>query len=100
MRRRIVGVVVAGAAGLTLGLLPVTSASAHDGGWGGRSDSRYSDHWYDDDCGGGGNGRWNDHHRNYDDDWGRWDNANWGHGGWYDDGYDGRYYYDDRGGWR
>lgn len=86
MRRRIVGAVVAGAAGLTLGLLPVANASAHDGGWDSRSDYRHSHNW-DDDCGGyGGNGHWNDHdHGWYDSD----------RAGWYHDDWD-----DDWGGWR
>ncbi|EFL14781.1 hypothetical protein [Streptomyces sp. C] len=85
MRRRIVGAVVAGAAGLTLGLLPAANASAHDGGWDSRSDYRHSNHWDDDDC--GGNGRWSDHDHGWNDsDWGRWDNADWhDHGGWNDD---------------
>ncbi|MEU8465270.1 hypothetical protein [Streptomyces sp. NPDC029003] len=96
MRRRIIGVVVAGAAGLTLGLLPLTSASAHDhgGGWDHRSDyshSRWANdswndswnrhgNWNDDDCG-NGHGNWNDN------DWGGWHNSSWHHDG-------------DRGGWR
>ncbi|MFG2620342.1 hypothetical protein ACGFXC_22290 [Streptomyces sp. NPDC048507] len=98
MRRRIIGVVVAGAAGLTLGLLPLTSASAHDhgSGWDHRSDYSHSrwandswndswhgswnNSWNDDDCG-NGHGNWNDN------DWGGWHNSSWHHDG-------------DRGGWR
>ncbi|MEV7545884.1 hypothetical protein [Streptomyces sp. NPDC089915] len=90
MRRRIIGAVVAGGAGLTLALLPLSSASAHDhggnwnGDWNRSSHSRWADNWDDDDdCGGNGNNwrhnsNWNDH------DWGRWDNANWNGdwGGW------------------
>ncbi|GLV97373.1 hypothetical protein Slala05_10050 [Streptomyces lavendulae subsp. lavendulae] len=87
MRRRIIGVVVAGAAGLTLGLLPLTSASAHDhsGGWDSRGSHARWNHndwgngnWNDDDC--GGNGHWNDN------DWGSRYDSGWNHdgdwGGW------------------
>jgi hypothetical protein len=77
MRRRIIGAVVAGAAGLALGLLPLTSASAHDhdGGWDRSGNSRWAhNNWNDDDdC---GHGNWND------SDWGSWHNSGWHDNDW------------------
>ncbi|MFJ8211616.1 hypothetical protein [Streptomyces sp. NPDC096033] len=86
MRRRIIGAAVAGAAGVTLALLPLSSASAHDhdGNWNRSSHSRWANNWDDDDDCGNGNWRsgWH-HHDRGDHDWGRWDNANWNDwGGW------------------
>ncbi|MFF4641694.1 hypothetical protein [Streptomyces sp. NPDC001389] len=85
MRRRIIGAAVAGAAGITLALLPLSSASAHDhdGNWDRSGHSRWVDNW-DDDDGCGNNGHWR-HHGNWGNhDWSRWDNANWDGdwGGW------------------
>ncbi|MET9610625.1 hypothetical protein ABZZ17_37035 [Streptomyces sp. NPDC006512] len=78
MRRRIIATVIAGAAGLSLGLLPAASASAAVTGGGG---------------GGGGGGGWCD--SRYDDccdrDW----NNRWcaqGVGGWYDPNWRDNYY--------
>lgn len=84
MRRRIIGAAVAGAAGITLALLPLSSASAHDhdGNWDRSGHSRWANNWDDDDC--GNNGHWR-HHGNWGNhDWSRWDNANWDGdwGGW------------------
>ncbi|MBW5483768.1 hypothetical protein [Streptomyces bambusae] len=85
MRRRIAAAVVAGAAGLVLGLTPVGSASATvaGDGWDGHGCSAS---WRDDR-----HGCWDD-----DDDWGRggnghhWDHANWrGGDGWDHDDHDG-----------
>ncbi|MEU3313531.1 hypothetical protein ABZ743_12815 [Streptomyces sp. NPDC006662] len=84
MRRRIIGALVAGAAGTTLALLPLSSASAHDHdgnnwNWNHSSHSRWVNNWDDDDDCGNSHGNWHHH-----GDWGRWDNANWSDdwGGW------------------
>ncbi|MFI5617375.1 hypothetical protein [Streptomyces sp. NPDC051567] len=98
MRRRIVATVIAGAAGITLGLLPAGSAFASDGPWhgSGYSQSRY--HSHGDDCCGDNSG-WNDRHSGcwYDDGWydsgwndccgnSGWNDPNWHHSGWDDSG--------------
>ncbi|MFF3020714.1 hypothetical protein [Streptomyces sp. NPDC057939] len=118
MRRRIIATVVAGAAGLTMGLLPVGSASAAvtgggggGGGGGGWCDSRHDDccdrNWDSRYCGQGVGGwyepDWRDNDRYYNSNY---YDANW-RGNWNPhyyggDGDRGYYYYDDgdhRGGW-
>ena len=104
MRRRIVAAVIAGAAGVTLGVLPAANASASTtGGWrcdDGYRNSRWNDccdrdwnnraRWCWDDDRDNWNGGWNSNwNSNWDDDgWrnsnrnDRWDNHSWRDGGW------------------
>ncbi|THA57268.1 hypothetical protein [Streptomyces sp. A1136] len=84
MRRGIIAAVVAGAAGATLGLMPVSGAFAATLP---QHDQQCSDHWRGDngrDC--CDSSRWNDHDNRPDwcrnDDNGNWGNANWNDSGW------------------
>ncbi|WP_330261582.1 hypothetical protein [Streptomyces sp. NBC_00539] len=100
MRRGIIAAVVAGAAGVTLGLMPVSGAfaathtslpqhSQQHSNYSRGHDSRdcgNSSRWNDDDSGNWRNAGWNHDHDNgyWNDDHGNWndDNGNWNGGGW------------------
>lgn len=99
MRRGFVAVAVAGAAGITLGLMPVSSAFASGlpqtyrcSDW--RGDDWRGDHWWRccDPARGNDRPSWCWDNSNWNDNWNDgWNNGNWSNDSWNDGRHDGRW---------